>query len=684
MALGRTFLPDEDQLGKNRVVLLSHTLWERHFGADPAVVGQGISLDSEEYTVIGVFEKGGPFDRAAAQVWTPLAFQPANMTRDFRWLGASAKLKPGVTLEQAQAEMAVIGRRIALAYPDSNNGRGIAVDRLADVLISPGLRTAITILFAATVCVLLIGCVTLANLTLARTIAREGEFAVRTALGASRWRLIRQLLIENLVLSICGGIVGVGVGFAIMKWIQSLIPPYTLPPAVDIRMDTTVLLFTLIVAVVAGILLGLAPARQATNPSLVGALKEGGHGTTAGSPGRRLRNALVITEIALAFMLLVASGLLMRSFLKLLDTDPGFDATNTLTAGLPINQAQYPDPVELNAYIASISAALEAVPGVRSTAMTSVLPLEGRGFGMPYSIAGREFTERDNQNVAFFKVVSPSYVDALGIKLLAGRTLSDDDSTGAPPVVLINETLAKREFPDETPIGHRILAREIVPGRSEFGREIAWEIVGVIAGEKITGLGDEIGAGMYVSNQQSPIYDLDLIVRTDIPPQSLQRAIRSAIESVNKDQALSNVRTLEQIVDRSMLGNRFVSTLLTAFSTIALLLAAVGIYGVTSYTTALRTREMGIRAALGATVGNLRSLVFLGGMRLALIGLAIGLAGTLIVTRVMSFMLYGVGAHDPLTIAIVAALLCGVAGFACYLPARRITKVEPIKALRYQ
>ena len=381
-------------------------------------------------------------------------------------------------------------------------------------------------------------------------------------------------------------------------------------------MDTSVLLFTLTVAVVTGLLFGVAPAAQTTNPSLVSALKEGGHGTTAGSPGRRVRGVLVVAEIALAFVLLVASGLLMRSFFKLLDIDPGFDATNVLTAGLPINQEQHPDPVELNAYLASISAAVEAVPGVRETAMTSALPLQGWGYGVPYSIADRELMDRANRRPAFFKIVSPSYFDALGIKLLAGRVLSDNDMAGAPPVALINETLAKREFPDENPIGRRILVREIVPGKTEFGQEIAWEIVGVIAGEKITGLGDEISAGMYVSNQQSPTYGINLIVRAGMPPQSLQKAVRSAVDSVNRDQALSDVRTLEQIVDQSMLANRVTSTLLTAFASIALLLAAVGIYGVISYTAAQRTHEMGIRAALGASAGNLRRLIFQGGMRL--------------------------------------------------------------------
>ena len=683
-ALGRTFLPGEDQVGKDRVVLLSHVLWESRFGSDPAMLGRDILLDGEAHTVIGILQKDSPFDRTVAQIWKPLAFQPSNMTRDFRWLGASAKLKPGMTLALAQAEMDVIGRRIANAYPNSNKGWGVAVDRLADVLIGPGLRTAVTVLFAATLFVLLIGCANLANLALARSISRQREMAVRAALGASRWQLVRQLLIENVVISVCGGIVGVGVGYSMLKWIQSLIPPTTLPPAVDITMDTSVLLFTLTVAVVTGLLFGVAPAAQITDPSPVSALKEEGHGTTTGSPGRRMRGVLVVAEIALAFVLLVASGLLMRSFSKLLDIDPGFNATNVLTAGLPISQEQHPDPVELNAYLASISAAVQAVPGVREAALTSALPLQGFGYGVRYSIAGRELLDQANRRPVFFKIVSPSYFEALGIKLLAGRVLSGDDLAGAPRVAIINETLAKREFPDENPIGRRILVQEIVPGKTELGAEIAWEIVGVVAGEKITGLGDEISAGMYVSNQQSPTYGISLIVRASMPPQSVQRAVRSAVDRVNKDQALSDIRPLEQIVDQSMLGNRVASTLLAGFASIALLLAAVGIYGVISYTASQRRQEMGIRAALGASAGNLRKLIFQGGMWLTLIGLSIGLIGTFAATRVMSSMLYGVGTYDPLTIAVVAAVISGVAGLASFLPAWRITKSDPMEALRYQ
>ena len=433
-----------------------------------------------------------------------------------------------------------------------------------------------------------------------------------------------------------------------------------------------------------GLLFGVAPAARTTNPSLVSALKEGGHGTTPASPGRHMRGGLVVAEIALAFVLLVGSGLLMRSFFNLLDIDPGFEPTNVLTAGLPMSQEQHPDPVELNAYLASIRAAVEAVPGVRETAMTSALPLQGWGYGVPYSIANREIMDPSSRRRAFFKIVSPSYFDALGIKLLAGRVLSDSDMAGAPPVALINETLATREFPDESPIGRRILVRQIVPGKTEFGQEIAWEIVGVIAGEKINGLGDATSAGMYVSNRQNPTYDINLLVRASMPPQSLQKAVRSAVDRVNRDQALSDVRTLEQIVDQSMLANRVSSTLLTGFSSIALLLAAVGTYGVISYTAAQRTREMGIRAALGASAGHLRTLIFRGGMRLAVTGLSIGLIGTIPATDVLSSMLYGVGTYDPLTIVVAAALLSAVAGFACFLPAWRITKADPIEALRYR
>jgi putative ABC transport system permease protein len=683
-ALGRTFLPGEDEPGHDRVVLLSHALWAARFGSNPAAVGQRVMVDGEPHTVVGVLPKGGPFDRAAAQIWKPLAFEPSNMTRDFRWLGVSAKLRNGVTIETARAEMAVIGRRLEAAYPASNAGWGVAVDRLDAVLIGPQLRTAVMVLFAATLFVLLIGCANLASLALARSIARRGEMAVRSALGASRRRLVQQLVIENVVVAICGGAAGLGIGYAMLLGIRALIPPETLPPAVDIRLDTTVLLFTFAAALVTGVLFSIPPAAQAARASLVSPLKEGGRGSTVGTFARRVHGALVVVEIALAFVLLVASGLLLRSALKLLAVDPGFVATNVVTAGLPLNQAQHPDPVELNAYLRSVRTAIARLPGVRQCAITSVLPLQGWGYGVPYTIEGRNAADPATRRPAFFKIVSPSYFDVLGIRLEGGRVLRDTDSAGSTRVAVINETLAHREFPGADPIGRHIIVREILPGRTEFGQPIAWEIVGVIADEKITSLGDETSAGLYVSNEQSPTYGINLVIKTDMPLSSTERTIRSAIDDVNKDQAVSNVRPLADLVSLSMLGTRISGTLLTVFAAIALALAAVGVYGVMSYTATERTHEMGIRAALGASTGELRRLVFTRGMRLAVAGMVIGFLGTDPATQAMSSMVYGVGTDDPLTIAVVAVVLFIVAALGCFLPAWRITKADPMEALRYE
>jgi putative ABC transport system permease protein len=682
-SMGRTFRDGDDHPGNDRIVLLTDRLWRTRFGSDPAIVGKRLLLNGEAHTVVGILPTG-PFDRATAQIWRPLALEPANMTRDYRWLGATARLKPGVTLDQARAGMALVADRLASAYPDADRGWGIAVDRLSDVLIGPQMRTAIVILFAATVFVLLIACANLANLALARSLSRTGEIAIRSALGASRPRLVQQLLIEHMALALGGGLAGLAAGYAMLKWLTTLIPPATLPPAVDIRVDIPVLLLTLAAAAATGILFGLAPAVQAVRPDLLSGLKENRHGTTARVAGGRLRGGLIMAEVALAFVLLAASGLLMRSVFKLLHVDRGFDAANVLTAVLPLTRDQHPDPVELNAYLTSIDSAIRALPGVRETAFTSALPLEGWGYGVPYSIAGRGAPESATRRPAFFKIVSPSYFRALGIRVVAGRVLSDEDTAGAPRVAVVNEAFVKREFPNENPIGHRILAREVVAGRSEFGSPRAWEIVGVVAGERINGLGDEMSAGMYVSNQQSPTYDVNLIIKTAVSPASLEKAVRSTVTRVNGNQALGDVRTLEEVVADSMRGDKVVTTILAVFSGIALLLAAVGIYGVISYTAAQRTHEMGLRAALGATAGHLRALLVWGGMRLTLVGLAIGLAAMLPLTDVLSSILYGVTTDDALTVVVVFVVLSGVAALACFLPAWRATRADPIESLRYQ
>jgi putative ABC transport system permease protein len=682
-ALGRTFAPEEDQLGRHRVAVLSHALWASQFGADPAIIGRSITLDGFPHTVIGVLPAIGVFDRGFAQVWRPLAFEPANMTRNFHWFGAFAKLKPGVTVQQATAQMDAIGAHIAREFPDSNKGWGVTVDRFADTVVATQLRQSLYVLLAAVGMVLLIGCANLANLTLARGTAREREVAIRASIGASRWRLVRQFLTENVLLSICGGLLGLALGFALQKTLVLALPPFSLPSESDVSIDGRVLLFTFAVAILTGIVFGLAPALQATRPNLAACMKEGGRGSTAG--GRRIRGALAVTEVALAFVLLTGAGLLIRSFFAMQQVDTGFDSTNVLTARLPILDKRYPDPQQLNAYLRQILASVESLPGVRDAALTSALPMRGWGYGMPFQRADQPSVDRANRRACFFKMVSPSYFRALGMTLRKGRPVGDHDLSGGPPVTVINETMARLYFKDEDPLGKRILVQEIVPGKTQLGPEIPWEVVGVVADEKVVAVDSRSDSpGMYVTNEQSPVYSQSLIVRAASNPAILTQALSKALHEINKDQTVADVKTLDGIKAESMATNRLQSLLMTVFACIAVLLAAIGIYGVMSYSIEQRTHEMGIRAALGASRRDLLGLVLRGGMAMAGIGLALGLAGVLGVTRLLANLLFGVGARDPSTIAAVAALLAAVALLACYIPARRATRVDPMVALRYE
>ena len=683
-AFGRTFAADEDQVGKEHVAVLSHALWDSQFGADPNVVGRTITLDGLPHTVIGVLPAGGAFDRAFAQIWRPLAFEPQNMTRNFHWFGALAKLKQGVTLKQAIAQMDTIGARIAHDYPDSNKGWGVSVEAFADTVVGNQLRQSLYVLLSAVGMVLLIGCANLANLTLARGTAREREVAIRASIGAGRWRLVRQFLTENVLLSICGGVLGLGLGLALKAGLVLAVPPFSLPREADVAIDTRVLLFTLALSIFTGIIFGLVPAMQATRPNLAGCMKEGGRGASSG--GRhKVRGVLVVTEVALAFVLLTGAGLLIRSFFQMQQVNTGFDSTNVLTAGLPIPDKRYPDPAQLNAYLRQVVSNVEALPGVRDVALTSALPMQGWGYGMPFQRADKPMVDRANRRACFFKMVSPSYFRTLGMKLRKGRTLAEHDAKGGPAVAVINETMVRLHFKDEEPIGKRILVQEIVPGKTQLGPEVPWEIVGVVADEKVDNLGGRgDNPGMYVSNQQSPVYFQALVVRTAMDPAGLTQALTRAVHEINKDQTLTEVKTLDQIKTESMASSRLQSMLLTVFAGIAVLLAAIGIYGVISYSVEQRTHEIGIRAALGASKGDLLRLILRSGMLMAGIGLAVGFGGVFGLTRLLANLLFGVGERDPMTIGAVACLLAFVALLACYIPARRATKVDPMIALRYE
>jgi len=681
-AIGRTFAPDEDQPGREHVVVLSHKLWATRFGSDPSLVGRTLTLDNEPYTVIGVMPAGSVFDRGVNLLWRPLAFTPGERTRNFHWLTAIGRLKPGVGVDRARAELDAIGARIARDYPDSNKGWGITVDRYADVVVGPQLRQSLYVLLGAVGMLLLIGCANLANLTLARGTARQREVAVRAALGAGRGRLVRQFLAEHALLAALGGALGLALGYAMMIGLTAALPPFTLPRDARVTMDVRVLAFTLALSMATGVLFGLVPALQATKPDLAGAMKEGGRGSAGDSGRRRLRGALVVVEMALAFMLLVGSGLLVRSFVRMMNVELGFGATNVLTMRLPMAPTRFATTAALTAYVDDVVARVNAVPGVVGAAAADALPLEGWNNGMPFLIAGRGGVDRANRNACGFKMVQPEYFKVLGIRVVGGRLLSDRDVKGSPPVAVINQTMASRYFADQDPIGRRVLIQEIVPGQPQLGAEIPWEIVGVIADERTSSLDGTVRPGIYVSMEQSPTFSVNLVVRGRVDPESLQRAIAEAVHQADRNQPLSDVRTLEQIKTESSAQSRLRTMLLGLFAGLALLLAAVGIYGVISYMVLQRTHEIGIRAALGAGAGALLREVLASGMALALGGLALGVAGSFAMTRLLASLLFGVGARDPLTMIAAAGVLTAVALLGCYIPAKRAASLDPLIALR--
>jgi putative ABC transport system permease protein len=681
--LGRTFAPNEDELGKEQVVVLSNRFWQSRFGADRSIIARTVHLDGKPYTIIGVLPPDDPHGRGWQDIWTPLAFQPQDMTRNYHWMRSWARLKPGVSLDQARTQMKTIGARIEHDYPDSNKGWSVTVDRFADRVVDGDLRRSLLVLLAAVGAVLLIGCANLANLLLARAAGREREIAIRAALGAGRWRLVRQLLTESVVIACLGGTLGIGLGYGLMHALKTWIPPFYLPSEADVHMDARVLLFTAGVILLTGILFGIAPALHAVRSNLAGSLKEGGRGATTGVASNRLRGALVIAEVAMAFVLLSGAGLLIRSFYQLQQVDPGFETTNVITMGLPMADDQYPDGPHVVNYLSQVIEKINAVPGVREAAFTTTLPLEGWGNGMPFQIEGQPLVDRANRPACFFKMVSPSYFRALGMRLLKGRALSETDIQGAVPALVVNETMVKRYFKNAEPLGKRIFIQEIVTAKPALGPEIPWQVVGVVADEKVDGL-DDSSAGVYVSYKQSAQVGDNLVVRGAMDPNGLIKSIQRAVWDVNKNQAIEEIKLLEQIKTESLGGNRLRTILLGAFAGLALLLAAIGIYGVISYSVSQRTHEMGVRAALGASSWDQLRLVLKSGLSLTLIGLAIGTLGALGLTHLLSSLLFGVSARDPWTLAVVGLGLAAVALAACYIPARRATRVDPTVALRYE
>lgn len=680
--LGRTFAANENQAGSDLEVVLSHRLWSSRFGEDPAVIGRKIALDGKAYTIIGVLPAEGTFDRGWAVLWLPLVFTPANTTRNYHWLSAIARLEPGVTLEQARRQMDTIGARIAAQYPDSNKGWGVAVDPYIDQVVQPDLRRSLWVLLAAVGAVLLIGCANVANLSLARGAKREQEIAIRSALGARRLRLIRQLLTESLLLGVLGGVAGLALGSGFLHAVKHWLPPDMLPAPADVRMDYGVLLFTMGVGILTGILFGLAPALSLTRTGLAGSLKE--RGRTSITPNRT-RTALIIAEVALSFVLLAGASLLIRSFNRLASLNPGVDTANVLAMDLPMPAAEFNNSTALTNYLTEVTQSVRNVPAVLNAAITDKPPMEGFLNGAPFLIEGRPYLPYPQRPFCGFKVVGPSYFETVGMKMLSGRNLEESDVSGAPPVAVINETMARTNFQGEDPIGKRISIRELVFGKSDRGPDIPWQVVGVVKDEKVGGQYFSLGAEIpvvYVTFHQSPGTRNSLVVRAAINPSLLSASIEQAIWSVNKNQAVANIQTLEEIKSQSVAPAGLRTALLAVFAGIALLLAAAGIYGVVSYSVAQRRREMAVRVALGASPGDLLKLVIGKTMLIVLAGLALGAGAALASTHVLASLLYNTSPTDRVTWTAAGALLAAVALLACYFPARRATRLDPVVALR--
>jgi putative ABC transport system permease protein len=672
-ALGRTFLPEEDAPGKNHVVVLSYPFWHRVFGGAADVVGRPIELNGEPYTVVGVAPPG--FGIASkVDAWIPMAFDPketANETRGAHYLNVAGRLRTGVTVAQAEAELKVLAAQLATQYPDSNKGWSIFMAPMQDYSVRD-VRAVLYTLLGAVGCVLLIACANIANLLLARATARHREISIRAALGASRARLVRQLLTESVLLALCGGVAGM----LFARWgLDALLAlaPTSLPRVSDIRLDTGVLIFSLALSVITGLVFGIAPAWLAARADVNEALKQSSRGSTEGGVRGRLRSALVVVEVTFALMLLGGAGLLARSFIQLAHVDPGFAPENATLLRLSLPQKKYALPEQQTAFADALLERVRTLPGVQAVGLTHAMPLMG-DYVLGFNIEGRPaIAPSDLPNTNYY-AVTPDYFHAMGIRLVRGRVFTAQDDAKAPRVAVINETLARQHFPNEDPIGKRI---NITNGPDTWR-----EIVGIVGDIKQYGVDKTTSSQAYEPFAQVPFSSLYVVIRTSGSPAALLGAIRPTVYAVDKDQPIGAIRPLEEIVADSIARQRFAMTLLTVFSLVALVIAAVGIYGVMAYTVVQRTGEFGIRMALGAQRRDVLRLVLAHGGKLVGLGLLIGLVATLAVSRTMAAMLFKTSAQDPLTLGTITLLLAAVALLACLLPASRATKVNPIEALR--
>jgi putative ABC transport system permease protein len=675
--LGRTFLPEEQEDGKDFVIVLGYALWQRRFGGDPEVVGRKVSLSGRPYTIVGVLAADfQPLPTSLVEprgeFYRPVAEAHDEEERSSRHLRSIARLKPGVTIEQAQAEMNVIASRLEQQHANSNTGYGVRLVTLPEDTVG-GLRPTLLLLFGAVLFVLAVACANVGNLLLARAASRQKEIAIRRALGAARARLVQQLLTESVMLALAGGLLGLLLALWGTSLIESLGSQVT-PLLSGIKIDARVLGFTLAISVLAGIIFGLAPALQASNPDLNDSLKEGGRQSSR----NRLRSMMVVSEVAMALVLLICAGLMIKSVLRLRDVSPGFNAENLLKMNVILPSAKYPKPSMWVATYNQMIERIEALPGVQSAGFTSVLPFDRNFDGR--SLAVEDYPRPRGEEISVdLYITTPDYLQTMAIPLSRGRAFTEQDTDNVTLVALINETMARELWPDQNPIGKRIK----FPG-SEKQPQPWRTVVGIVGDVKQHGLDRKDPMQIYLPEAQYPTPFMTLAVRTSPDPQTMIAAVRNEIHTVDKDQAIYSITTLEQLLADSISLRRFSMLLLITFAAVALMIASVGIYGVISYSVTQRTHEIGVRMALGASRRDIIKLVVGQAMALTMAGIGMGLAASLALTRAMESLLFTVSATDTATFIIIPLTLTVVALGACAVPARRATRVDPMIALRYE
>ena len=671
-ALGRTFTKEEDAPGKNAVVVLSHGLWQRRFGSDPGVLGSSVALSGRPVTIIGVMPADFYFPARTTELWIPLAINPANATRGGHFLGVVARTRADVTIEQAAVEIKTISERLAREYPANSANESAEIVPLLDQIVGP-IRPALLTLLAAVGVVVLIACANVANLLLVRATVREKEIAIRTAIGAGRRRLVLQMLAESLVLAVAGGVIGLLLSYLAIPLIRTL-SAGGIPRVADVAIDGKVLAFVAGVSVLTGLFFGLAPAWQASRATIGSILKEGGRGSSS-SGGRWLRNGLLVAEVALSIVLLVGAALLLRSFSRLTSVDPGFDADKILAFQVALPPAAYPEEHNRVTFFESLLQKLEELPQVTAAGMVQALPIRS-DYVLAFSIQGRPAANPGEAPSANHRSISPGYFQTLGIPLLRGRTFNERDSEKMPMVAIVDQAFADRHFAGEDPIGSGI---DIGNGTDGF-----YEIVGVVGNVHQASLEAAPTPTMYIPFRQEVFSSMSIVVRTDGDPAQLAGASRQAVREIDSGLPAYQMAPLTEIVSESVAQRRFSMLLLGLFALIALFLASVGLYGVVAYTVSRRTQEIGLRMAIGAQAGEVMRMVLSGGMKLALLGVVIGTAAALALSRLVTSMLYEVTAFDPLSYLATGLILLAVAALACYVPARRAMRIDPIAALRQE